>query len=129
MMVVVAGTVARFGELEDALRAAGSRKVWAHPATIQAIQAAAGGVRSVAMNTARQRAATEALADVLRSGSLTVAGVSDGEWEGVRTAPADGGHTVSARASVADVAGVKALSWAVLAVQQQTRTGFGVFVA
>jgi hypothetical protein len=82
----------------------------------------------VAVNTAQQRAATEALADAARGGALVVEGVTDAEWEGVRTVPAEGGHVISARSSVADVAGVKALSWSVLAVQQ-AKSGSFVLIA
>lgn len=124
----VIALVRRFADLGAALDAVGDRRVHTHAATVQHMSAAGRRARVVAVNTAQQRAATEALADAARGAGLVVEGVTDGEWEGVRTVPAEGGHVVSARTSVADVAGVKALSWAVLAVKQ-AQSGSFVLIA
>jgi predicted enzyme related to lactoylglutathione lyase len=71
------------------------------------------------VNTSIGRASTTELREVLVRGLLTVAGVDDAQWAAVRTAPADGGEVIHAPRSVGDVHAIKALSWAVWAVQSE----------
>jgi len=71
------------------------------------------------VNTSIGRAATSELREVLSRGLLTVAGVDDAQWEAVRTIPADGGEMIHAPKSAGDIHAVKALSWAVWALQSE----------
>jgi hypothetical protein len=96
----------------------GARRVWAHPGVVKlAGLANRGHVEPV--NVSTSRAATTELRDAVLGGVLTVAGVDDGTWAGVRTTPADGGETIYAPKSVGDAHALKALSWAVWAVQSE----------
>ena len=52
------------------------------------------------VNVSIGRAATTELRDVVLSGVLTVAGVPDEQWAGVRTVPADGGEMIYAPKSL-----------------------------
>lgn len=95
--------------------AVGDRRVLAHQAVAAHPDLARRHVEVVSVPQAR--AATAVLRDALAAHLLTVAGVDDDTWAGLRTMPADGGEVISPRRSSCPVQGVKALSWAVWAVR------------
>jgi hypothetical protein len=93
----------------------GSRRVWAHPAVVRHPMLRWSQADQV--NVSIGRAATTELRDAVLGGHLRVEGVPDGQWRAVRTMAADGGEVIYAPKSEGDVHGLKALSWAVWAVQ------------
>jgi hypothetical protein len=98
----------------------GSRRVWAHPAVANHPTLKRRRVEPV--NVSVGRAATTELRDAVLSGVLQVGGVPDEQWAGVRTVPADGGEVLYAPKSVGDIHALKALSWAVWALQSERQT-------
>jgi hypothetical protein len=110
------------GNLPDALDVAADRQLWTHTAVAETIGPRRWGTQPV---TAAQARATATLRQLLRSGRLAVAGLPDTQWESVATTPGDGGELIDSRRSSGDVHGVKALSWAVWAVESgRSHSGF-----
>ena len=99
------------------LSVVGQRQLYAHQAVTAHPDMLGRAVEPVTMSVGR--AATTELRDALMAGHLRVVGMSDEQWSVVGTMPADGGEVVSATRSQGDVHAVKALSWAVWAVQSQ----------
>jgi hypothetical protein len=93
----------------------GSRRVWAHPAVVRHPMLRWSQADQV--NVSIGRAATTELRDAVLNGVLRVEGLPDSQWQAVRTTAADGGEVIYAPKSAGDVHGLKALSWAVWAVQ------------
>jgi hypothetical protein len=93
----------------------GSRRVWAHPAVVRHPMLRWSQADQV--NVSIGRAATTELRDAVLNGVLRVEGLPDSQWLAVRTTAADGGEVIYAPKSAGDVHGLKALSWAVWAVQ------------
>lgn len=75
------------------------------------------------MDTISARSSGEVLAQLVRSKGIRVSGVEDVAWASVRVTPSDAGDVVDARRSLSDVAGVKALGYAVAAAQLAAHTG------
>jgi hypothetical protein len=111
------------GNLPDALQLVGDRQLWTHTAVAQTIGPRRWGVQP--LNVAQARGATASLRQVARTGRLSIAGLPDEQWAAVVTSTADGGEVIDGRRSAGDVHGVKALSWAVWAIESgRSHTGF-----
>ncbi len=95
----------------------GDRQVWCYSGVAAVPELMRRPIK--AMSTSTARAATGVLRNVMAENRITVMGVPDSTWQGVRTLPADGGEVISRARSKVDVSGVKALSWCVLAVQSE----------
>lgn len=101
--------------LTEALHLADGRRVWAHRAVVESI-----GPRhwlTDVMTVDRARAATGALKTILTNGRLGAAGVPDSQWQAAATTPSEGGELLDGKKSTADIHHIKALSWAVWAVE------------
>ena len=114
--------VRRVDTLADVVELAGDRRIVCHGSVAEQL-AALGRGRTQPVNSTAVRSSAETLADVLRSGGLRVSGIDDNLWASVRVAPGDGGDVFDPRKSLADVAPVKALSFAVHAARLAASRG------
>lgn len=109
--------------LPQALEQAGTAQVWCHTSIAETIGPTRWGVHPV--TAAQARAATATLRDLVHAGRLRVTGMPDEQWANVVTTQAEDGHHIDGRKSSGDTHGVKALSWAVWAVESgRSHSGF-----
>ena len=115
--------VQRCDTLEQVVRLVGERRIHAHQSVIDQLAAIGRGWRCEAVRTTGQRSSGEVLAQLVRARGLTVEGVDDQTWAGVRVYPSDGGEAVDGRRSTVDEAGVKAVGNAVAAASRAAHSG------